>query len=159
MVLYGKNPLLMANPIRLKEMLCISDGNVMHQWWQLSMAKNRVLAQFKSGQNMSSNFALKFLQEGVILEQVRILWQTKKKTSGIQNRCQNWFWSSQFWEIQAGNRCSYLCWIEEVQKHLQYAVFSSSHSADEDQMFKEEMARDIVEELFQKAMEHVLGPK
>ena len=43
-----------------------------------------------------------------------ILWQTKKKTSGIQNRCQNWFWSSHFWEIQAGNRCSYLCWIEEV---------------------------------------------
>ena len=53
------------------------------------MAKNRVLAQFKSGQNMSSNFALKFRQKGVILEQEPILWQTKKKTSGIQNRCQN----------------------------------------------------------------------
>ena len=37
---------------------------------------------------MSSNFALKFRQEGVILEQEPILWQTKKKTSGIQNRCQ-----------------------------------------------------------------------
>ena len=76
--------------------------------------KKCVLAQFKSGQNMSSNLVLKFCQEGVILEQERILWQTKKKTSGIQNRCQNWIWSSQFWEIQAGNRCSYLCWIEEV---------------------------------------------
>ena len=114
MVFYGKNPLLMAIPIRLAEMLCISDGNCVHQWWQFSMAKTRVLAQFISEQNMSSNFALKFRQEGVILKQVRILWQTKKKTSGIQNRCQNWFWSSQFWEIQAGNRCSYLCWMEEV---------------------------------------------
>ena len=89
MVFYGKNPLLMANPIRLAEMLCFSDGNEFAMNKSLSMAKNRVLAQFKSGQNMSSNFALKFLQEGVILEQVRILWQTKKKTSGIQNRCQN----------------------------------------------------------------------
>ena len=53
------------------------------------MAKSRVEAQFKSGQKMSSNFALKFRQEGVILEQEPILWQTKKKTSGIQNRCQN----------------------------------------------------------------------
>ena len=89
MVLYGKNPLLMANPIRLAEMWGNSDGNEFAMNKSLSMAKNRVLAQFKSGQNMSSNFALKFLQEGVILEQVRILWQTKKKTSGIQNRCQN----------------------------------------------------------------------
>ena len=68
----------------------------MHYLWQIkgplnfiSMAKSRVLAQFKSGQKMSSNFALKFRQEGVILEQEPILWQTKKKTSGIQNRCQN----------------------------------------------------------------------
>ena len=92
MVLYGKNPLLMANPIRLAEMWAMnvgSDGNEFAMNKSLSMAKNRVLAQFKSGQNMSSNFALKFLQEGVILEQVRILWQTKKKISGIQNRCQN----------------------------------------------------------------------
>ena len=89
MVFYGKNPLFMANPIRLAEMLCSSDGNEFAMNKSLSMAKTRVLAQFKSGQNMSSNFVLKFLQEGVILEQVRILWQTKKKTSGIQNRCQN----------------------------------------------------------------------
>jgi len=89
MVFYGKNPLLMANPIGLAEMFCSSDGNEFAMNKSLSMAKNRVLAQFKSGQNMSLNFALKFCQEGVILEQVRILWQTKKKTSGIQNRCQN----------------------------------------------------------------------
>ena len=45
---------------------------------------------------MPSNFALKFRQEGVILEQEPILWQTKKKTSGIQNRCQNDFCQATF---------------------------------------------------------------
>jgi len=64
MVFYGKNPLLTAIPIGLAEMLCSSDEFAMNK--SLSMAKIRVLAQFKSGQNMSPNFAQKFRQEGVI---------------------------------------------------------------------------------------------
>ena len=46
MVFYGKNPLLMANPIRLEEMLCIDDGNEFAMNKSLSMAKICVLVQF-----------------------------------------------------------------------------------------------------------------
>ena len=39
----------------------------------------------KVDKKWSSNFALKFRQEGVILEQERILWQTKKKTQKFKS--------------------------------------------------------------------------